>query len=227
MFWQSVLNGLSCSLHWETYVVALICFIISSLPVLWMVVSKDNSEERMLKGGCAILLLQPLVYSLTVFIAVCTLFPFMLGGTEAAWALPWALLISEPGRTLIVFGVMVVLSFLGSFIPILGQSNSFLMFISWGVVVIFLTLLLDVSEPGLNIEYIRLVPDFLTIVGIVIVSGIASLLGTLAASWLATSIFKEKEHIAYLIVIPLNFVFGLIPVFIYGAWIGLQIRGLS
>lgn len=227
MFWQSVFNGLGVLLHWQTYLVALMYIIISFLPFLAIMLAGDKSDELMTKGGCLVMLIQPLFQALAVFISVCTLFPLMLGSTEAAWSLPWMLIITEPGRTLIILVIMLVLSFIGAFMPILGRANSFIMFIMGGAVLVFLTLAIHEVHPELGIRNIELIPGWLTIIGIVIVSGISSWLGILATAAIVTVLFRDKEGISQLIMMPLGSVFGFIPIFIYAAWIGLQIKGVN
>ncbi len=227
MFWQSVLNGLGVLLHWQTYVVALMYFVISFLPFIAIMFAGEKSEELMMKGGCLVMLIHPLFQALAVFVSVCTLFPIMLGGTEAAWSLPWMLVITEPVRTLIILVIMLVLSFVGAFMPILGRANSFIMFIMGGAVLVFLTLAIHKVHPELGIRNIELIPGWLTIIGIVIVSGVSSWLGILAAAAIVTVLFRDKEEISQLIMMPLGSVFGFIPIFIYAAWIGLQIKGIN
>lgn len=226
MLWDAVINGLKVLLHWQTYVVAIMYFIISFLPLIAIMFAGDKSDEFMGKGGCLVMLIQPFFQALAVLIAVCTLFPIMLGGSEAAWSLPWMLTINAPGRTLILLVIMFVLSIIGAFIPILGRANSFIMFIMGGAVIVFLTLAMHKVNPELGIRNIDIIPGWFTIIGIVIISGITSWLGILASAAVVTLLFRNKEEISEMIMMPLASVFGFIPVFIYGAWIGLQIKGL-
>ena len=226
MFWDAVLNGLKVLLHWQTYPVALMYIVISFLPVIVIMFAGDRSDNLMAKGGCLVMLMQPLFQALAVFITVCTLFPIMLGRPEAAWSFPWILIVNMPGRILIILVVMLVISVVGAFIPILGRANSFIMFIMGGVVVAFLTLIIHKINPELGIRNIQIIPGFLTIIGFVIVSAIVSWLGMLASAAVVTLLFRDREDISQLVMMPLGSVFGFIPVFIYAAWIGLQIKGL-
>ena len=226
MFWPAVVNGLKVLLHWQTYLVALIYIVISFLPVIAIMFAGNRSDNLMAKGGCLVMLIQPLFQALAVFITVCTLFPIMLGRVEAAWSFPWILIVNIPGRILIILAVMLVISVVGAFIPILGRANSFIMFIMGGVVVAFLTLIFDKMNPELGIRNIQIFPGFLTIIGFVIISGIVAWLGTLASAAVVTLLLREREDISQLVMIPLGSVFGFVPVFIYAAWIGLQIKGL-
>lgn len=226
MFWDAVVNGLKVLLHWQTYLIALMYIVISFLPVIAIMFAGNRSDNLMAKGGCLAMLIQPLFQALAVFITVCTLFPIMLGRFEAAWSFPWVLIVNIPGRVLLILVLMLVISVVGAFIPILGRANSFIMFIMGGVVVAFLTLRIDKMNPELGITNIQIVPGFLTIIGFVIVSAIVAWLGTLASAAVVTLLFRDREDISQLVLMPLGSVFGFVPVFIYAAWIGLQIKGL-
>jgi len=130
MFWHSVFNGLGILLHWQTYVVAVMYIIISFLPFAGLMLSEDKADGLMEKGGCLIMLIQPLFQVFAVFICVCTLFPLMMGGTEAAWSLPWTMLYTNLGRTLMIMVVMLIFSIIGAIVPVLGRNNSFIMLIT-------------------------------------------------------------------------------------------------
>ena len=227
MFWQSVINGLGILLHWQTYVVALMYLIISFLPFIVLMFAGDKADGMMEKGGCLLMLIQPVFQALAVFIGVATLYPLMMGGTEAAWSLPWMMLFTEPGRTLLLVGIMLVLSIVGAFMPIRGRANSFIMFIMGGTVLVFLTLAIHKVHPELGIRNIELMPGWFTIIGLVIAAAITSWLGILAAAAIVTLVFRDKEDIWQLIMMPLGSVVGFIPVAMYAAWIALQIQAVN
>lgn len=111
--------------------------------------------------------------------------------------------------------------------PILGRANSFMMFIMGGTVLVFLTLIFHKSHPELGIRNVELIPGFLTTVGLVIAAAIASWLGLLAAAVAMAFVFRDKEEIGQLIMMPLGSVVGFIPVAMYGAWIALQIQAAN
>lgn len=227
MFWQSIINGLGILLHWQMYVVALMYLIILFLPFIVLMLAGDKADGMMEKGGCLLMLVQPVLQPFAVFVGVATLYPLLMGGTEAAWSLPWMMLFTEPGRTLLLVGIMLVLSIVGAFMPILGIANSFSMFIMGGTVLVFLTLGNHKVHPELGIRNIELIPGWLTIIGLVISAAISSWLGLLAAGAVVTLIFRDKEDIAQLIMMPLGSVVGFIPVAMYGAWIALQIQAAN
>jgi len=226
MFWDAVANGLKVLLHWQTYLVGIIYIVISFLPFIVMAFAGNRWDNIIDKGGCLTMLILHVLQVLAVFISVCTLFPIMLGRSEAGWSIPWMLLVSIPGRILIILAVMLVIPVVGAFIPILGRANSFIMFIMGGVVVVFLTIIIDRSNPGLGIRNIEIIPGFFTIIGFFIVYGVAACVGMLASTAAVTLLLKDREDLGQLVLGALGQVFGFIPIFIYGAWIGLQIKGL-
>ena len=85
--------------------------------------------------------------------------------------------------------------------------------------------LVSLLSPGLSAENIEIIPGFFTIIGIIIVSATTSWFGILASAFAVSFFVGDEEDIGQLIMIPLGSVFGFIPIFIYGAWIGLQVKG--
>jgi len=83
------------------------------------------------------------------------------------------------------------------------------------------------AYPGLSIGRVELIPGFFTIIGFVIASAISSWIGILVAAAAVTHIFKGREEIGQLIMIPLGSVVGFIPIAMYGAWIALQVRSIN
>lgn len=154
MFWEAVINGLKVLLHWQTYVIAIMYLIISFLPMIVTMLVGNKSDELIAKGGYLAMLIQPMFQALAVFISVCTLFPIIFGQSEATWSCPWLLIINLPGKILILLIIMLVLSIVGAFIPLLGRAHSFIMFIMGGAVLVFLTMILHNINPELGIKNI-------------------------------------------------------------------------
>lgn len=227
MFWQSVINGLGILLHWQTYVVALMYLIIGFLPSIVLMFVGDKADEMMVKGGCLLLLVQPLFQALAFFIGVATLYPLMMGGAEAAWSLPWMMLFTEPGRTLLLVGIMFVLAIVGAFTPILGSSNSFITFMMGVTVLVSLTLAIHKVHLELGIINLELIPGWLTIIGLVIAAEISSWLVRLAAAAIVTLVLRDKEDIVDLIMMTLGSAVEFIPVAMLAAWIALQIQAAN
>lgn len=223
MFWLSVVNGLKVFLHWETYVLGIAYLAISYLPLIPVMFS--NNEGRMIAKGFLFMILQPIFTAVGTFVLVCSLFPIILGiGDGASWSMPWILIFRVPLYVVMIIIVMMVLSFLAAMIPILGRSNSFLILILGGTVLVFLLAIVNKVNPDLGIAEIDLIPGFITIIGIVLVSAVASWLGILAVAIITSGLSFLSEDLGTILLIPIGSTFGFIPVFIYGAWLGFQLN---
>lgn len=224
MFWQSVINGLHILVHWQTYAVGLMYFVITFLPVVPMVAMTRTNDGMPGATSLLLMFIQPVFQALAVFVAVCTLYPLMMGGTDAAWPLPWTLLATDSMGTLYIIGIMLVLSIIGSFLPILGSATSFSMFVMGGAVLVFLTSAMGHARPELGIQNVELIPGWPMIIGLVLAGGLASMLGLLASTAVAVLVFRDNEPIKQWVMATLGSVFGLIPIAMYAAWIALQIQ---
>ena len=222
MFWASVRDGLAVLLHWETYVLGLAFLVIAFIPYYPMMLRKKDLPFT--KAGCFAILGQPLFLSLGVAVYIMSLFPIIIGtGSDAAWSLPWRTIIHAPLYVLLMVVVMVVLSLVASLVPILGSITSFLSLITGGTVIIFMVGMMHAVDPTLDMDQVQVVPGFFAIVGIVIISAICAWIGIIVAALLTSLIDLGKEGLGSALMLPLGAIFGFIPVFIYGAWIGNQL----
>lgn len=222
MFWTSVGDGLKVLLHWETYVLGLVYLIIAFIPFYPLMFGKEDSAIS--RRGCIAMLLQPFFMSLGAAIYVMSLFPIIIGiGSDAAWSLPWLTMIHSPLFVVLMVVVMVVLSFLAAFVPIAGRMTSFVTLVMGGTVIVFMVAMIHRVDPSLGVENVDIIPGFLTTVGILIISAICAYSAIMVTALLATLIDRGEEGVGSIVMLPLGSIFGFIPVFIYGAWIGNQL----
>ena len=221
MFWESVLDGLRVLLHWETYVLGLIYIFIMYIPFYPLLFGKGDAAE---KGGCLAMILQPFFVALGSIVFVLTLFPIILGlGEEAVWSAPWLLIVDAPVFVLIMMVVMVVLMVISVFIPIIGEMQSFQTLISGGTVIVLMIFMLHKFNPEFAVSDVDITPGILMTAGILIISALVSYAGLMLSTLLVTLIERKGEGVGSFLIMPLASVFGFIPVFIYGAWIGNQL----
>ena len=220
MFWESVIDGLKVYLHWETYVLGLIYLLIMYIPFYPLFFGKGDAVE---KGGCLAMILQPFFQALGSIVYVVTLFPILLDlGDNAAWPMPWLLIKEAPLLVLIMMVVMVVLMVISAFLPIVGRMNTFQTLVSGGTVIVFMIGILNRFNPDFDISNVNVIPGFLVTIGIIIISAVVSYVALFLSALLLSLIDKNDEGIGSILIVPLASVFGFIPVFIYGAWIGNQ-----
>jgi hypothetical protein len=129
--------------------------------------------------------------------------------------------------TLLLVGAAIILGL----IPLLGRIVSLNVLFIGGIALIISLGLLKKVDPSLPVDRLDLLPGFFQLVGLIVISGIASWLGMLStffAAWLVTAVASRDPDpdnpVAQIIAFFIAPVFGLVPVFIYGAWLGNQLR---
>ena len=228
MFWDSVLGGLKVFTFWETYAAGLLYLLMLILPLVivgWRMQQTENAGAAM-AGGCLSMLLMPAVQVAAMAILVLTLAPIILGfGEDAMWAFPWQVITNAPGAFLKLVGTMLVATIVIAFVPLLGQLQSVSTLILGGIALTFLLGILDSANPGFVTGRVDLIPGFFFAVGLIVVGGALSFVGILAAGAIAAVVDPHEEGLGQLLMMPVGAVLGLVPVFIYGAWLGLQLKG--
>ena len=86
-------------------------------------------------------------------------------------------------------------------------------------------LILDSVSPGIVRGRVDFVPGFWFLVGFLAIGGVMSWVGMMAVAFIATTLKIDEKSIGQLFIFPIGAVFGFIPVFMYGAWLGAQMRG--
>ena len=226
MFWDSVIAGLNVLTFWETYVAALEYLAIFLIPmfVVGIVIEKGNRIGATV--GCLSMFVLPLFQVAAMIIFVLTLAPIIFGiGVDAAWSFPWAVLTIAPGTFFKMVGMLVVAAVVLAFIPILGRMNSLHTVILGGMALVFVSELIVSYNPGIVRGRIDYIPDFWVAVGILVIGGIMSWIGMMVTALLTTAVRANEQGVGGIIMPFVGAVFGFIPIFIYGAWLGAQIRG--
>lgn len=226
MFWQSVWNGLKVLGHWEAYVAGLEYLAIFMLPMLLFALIKERSESAGGILGCLSMILIPMLQAAAILVLVITLSPIILGiDHNAAWTLPWAVLSIAPGLFAKSVVTLLVVSFVLAFIPILGQFQSLQTLVLGAISLVFSAGLLKALSPGTLEGGGPLYPGFWFVIGLLVIGGGMSFIGTMVAALFASAVGTAHEDTGQLLVFPVAAIFGFIPVFIYGAWLGAQLRG--
>ena len=80
-------------------------------------------------------------------------------------------------------------------------------------------------NPGQIKGQVDFTPGIWFSLGLIVIGGIMSWVGVMIASAILTGIDMAVEGLGQLIVMPIGAIFGFIPVFMYGAWLGAQVKG--
>lgn len=229
MFWDSVLAGLKVLMYWETYVAGLEYLAVFYVPIFIAGMVMEKSEGGVPVAGCLSMLLLPVLQVAAMAVMILTIAPIIFGFAEdAAWSFPWQLISIAPGAFFKLVGILVVAAVILAFIPILGQLQSLQTLVLGGIALVFVLGIFESINPGILKGSVDFVPSFWFSVGLIVIGGIMSWVGMMVAALIATGIETAVEglgQLMQLIMFPIGAIFGFIPVFMYGAWLGAQVRG--
>lgn len=226
MFWESVGAGLKVLTYWQTYVAGLEYLTVFLVPMFaFGMITQKNSHFSGL-AGCLSVVVLPVVQVAAMAIFILTLAPIILGlGNDAAWSLPWNVIVLVPGAFFKLVGILIVATIALAFIPILGRLHSLQVVVLGGVALTFVLGILESITPGTVKGSVDFIPGFWFSVGLLVLGGFMSWIGIVTAALALTALESVKKGIGQLIMYPVGAIFGFIPVFIYGAWLGAQLRG--
>lgn len=226
MFWDSVIAGLKVLTFWETYVAGLEYLAIFLAPMIIAGMIMEKSERAGAQLGCLSMLLMPVVQVAAMAVMILTLAPIIFGfGEDAAWSFHWQLVAMAPGAFFKLVGVLVVAAIILAFVPILGQLHSLQTLVLGGIALMFVLGILDSVIPGIVKGRVDFIPGFWFSVGLIVIGGIMSWIGMMVAALAITPLEHAQEGIGQIIMVPIAAIFGFIPVFMYGAWLGAQVSG--
>ena len=226
MFWDSVVAGLKVLTYWETYVAGLEYLAIFFIPMIIVGMVMEKNEGAAGAAGCLSMILMPVLQVAAMAVMILTLAPIIFGFAEdAAWSFPWQLITMAPGAFFKLVGVLVVAAIVLAFVPILGQLQSLQTLVLGGIALMSVLGILDSINPGTIKGRVDFIPGFWFSTGLIVIGGIMSWVGMMVAALIVTGIDMVEEGLGQLIMIPIAAIFGFIPVFMYGAWLGAQVRG--
>ena len=223
-FMEASTSAAKVFLNWQTYAVLGEALAISLIPVLffWAISKKDGSFGTETLSTSSLVMLIMKILGLYVFML--TLSPVILGGGENInWLAPWVLVNEAPVFAAQSFGVLLLVAFLALFIPMLAELSTF-RFLILGTIALGASLALnDPANPQAAIFGQHLVPDVWFCVFIVALSFVLNLVGCIFSWKLTTSLKLDGSVGGLMLMYAIAFVIGIIPVLIYGAWIGAQV----
>lgn len=222
MFWDSLVAGLKVLTYWQTYVAGLEYVAIFLIPMFfagWFVERRSSVASGAV--GCLSLIVVPIFQMAAMVVFALTLSPIIFGFAKvAAWSFPWKVITLDPGLFVRMLVVLSVTSFGMAFVPFLGRFRPFETLVLGGIALYFSLHLFGAIIPGGLRNDIQYIPDFWFVVGLVIIGGVMSLIGMLLAVLVVSYIGEGGE----LYVIPFAAILGFIPTFMYGTWLGAQVR---
>jgi hypothetical protein len=116
-----------------------------------------------------------------------------------------------------------------AFLPILGRFPPFHSLVLGALALALVIAIIENTYPGAVSKRVHFWPGFWFAVGLLVVGGVMVWLGVLVAALLAMAVDAiagdtAAKGLGQLLMFPVAATFGFIPVFIYGAWLGAQLR---
>lgn len=227
MFWDSVANGMKAFTYWQTYVATLEYLLLFMVPmgIISFVIQRQNPASGI---GCLSVVLMPLLQLAALVVLILTLWPIILGlGDRAAWGFPFRLMIQAPEMYFKLIGILAIVAIVLEFTPILNRIQS-LQTLLLGVLALGFTIeILKSAYPAVISQEVHYWPGFWFVVGLLLVGALVSWVGILVAAVVVTPLEVLADGLGELVVFPVAAVFGFIPVFMYGAWLGAQLKAIQ
>ena len=226
MFWDAVADAFKILTHWEIYAAGFEYLAIFMVPmaIAGLAMARKEGGDGM-AIGCVSMLLMPVLQVAALAVFILTLSPIIFGlSADAAWSFPWQVMIGMPWAFTKLVGVLVIAAIALAVIPVLGYLQSLHTLVLGGIALAFVLGILESAYPGLVRGRVDVMPGFWFVGGLLIVGAVMSWIGLMVASLLASVMDVMGEGVGQLVMFPVAAVFGFIPVFIYGAWLGSQLR---
>jgi len=226
MFWDAVTGGLRVLTYWQSYVAGLEYLAVYMVPMGIVGLLAMRSEKAAGAIGCLSMLVLPALQVFAIFVFVLTLSPIILGlSQEAAWGFPWVLAFEAPGAVAKFVGLLLIAALIVAFIPILGRLQSLHTLVLGAFGLALVLGIIDNANPGYVAKHVHFWPGFWFALGLLVIGAVLAWVGTLAAAALAVAVESKIEGFGQMLMFPIGAIFGFIPVFMYGAWLGAQLRG--
>ena len=225
MFGQAVVRGFLVLSFWETYVAILMYFAIAFIPMMaGAVLAGGVGRAQEKRVGCIRAFFVATAQSIAMTVFVLTLLPILLGTSpDATWGQPWWMLAKSPHVFLQIGWRLWIVAFAISFIPVVGELTSFTNLIVGGAA---LPVAMKQLAAGLDsyaiLGGVNPLPDTTMIIGFVLLAGVATVLGRIIHLGTTSATGRTSEDFRGTMATLVQTVIGLLPVFMYGAWLGMQ-----
>jgi hypothetical protein len=225
VFWYIVISGLKVLTYWETYA-AMIEYIAIFYAAAFIVNTLTRKNRMSVAAAGRISLLLPVLQACALLVFVLSLAPIIFGVAEdAAWSYPLEIITAATGRFFTLIGILIVFSGMMAIIPLLRRLPALQSFVLGVIALMFCFGIFITENPGILKGPIAVIPDIWIITGLLAIVSVTSWAGRRTAAFAGRMSGIEEKGPGKIILFPLSAVFGLLPVFMYGAFLGVQLRG--
>jgi hypothetical protein len=218
-------------IHWQVWLAVglYVVGLLASLIVLGLLMNDEAGGARMTVGCLLTMVGRPVVQGIMMALVIAFLIPLMLG---AGYITPVEAVMSNLAGIAIVGIMAIVIITLISFVPVLGQMitdvpgvMTFLM-----GALIFRLLVggdIDLVLAEYGVEELRY-PGFLASAGFLLLTGVLVAVAWFGGSLLAAALSQGSSNggsdLEFLVISGLGTMAGMLPVFMYGSYVGASLR---
>jgi len=223
MFLSFLVPGLKIFSHWETYAAGLALLVSLFIPIAFIGIAGRNKACKGFGFRCMSVFVLPALQVLGVTVFVLTLAPLILGFSEsAAWGFPWKMISLAPMKFAIFIASFSLVAVISANSRVMRKLHSFQTMIIGCISLILVQKFISLINPVLDIDAMSLFPGFSFVGGILFMTWIMSTAGFYVSGFVGATLenrLNMGKGIMELLIFPFAVIFGIIPVFIYGAWL--------
>jgi hypothetical protein len=225
MFWWAAAVGLKTLTYWETYAAVVEYFAIFFIGYrAAALLLKKRSGTRAATGNFVLLI--PVLHAAAIQIFVLTLSPILFGmAGDAAWGYPLELLTTSPKFFFAMLGVLMTAAGIMAVIPFLRRCPAVHALVLGSIALMFAFGIIISDNPGMLKAPMAIIPDVWFLAGLLVICGVVTWAGRRAASLAGKALGVSENGPGLIILFPLSAVLGFLPVFMYGALLGIQLKG--
>jgi hypothetical protein len=224
-FLLALFDGLKLLLHWELYIIAIGYICLWAIEeMIFSSKNTSNGDPNNQTQNWPLLITEVFTHTLATTSFILILSPIILGiSNEASWSYPVSLVTHDHYLILKALGLFLIVSILINFLPFIGEYRSVHTLILGAITLIYV--LIDLDNKGtINLDdtNVILVPGLLGSLGFMLLC-VISTWGAVVLSSIPMSLLHKKNELFMAPIFGIIGTSGLIPVFVYGSWLGNQI----
>lgn len=226
MFWEAVLNGFRVFTHWELYAagMAYVALWLAAPGLQYLITSRW--ERAAGPSGCLMLFVSAALQTLAMIAFVMVLSPIILGFThDAAWSLPWQMASHSPWGLFKLVLKLGLATFLCMFIPVVGKWDTLQPTVVGSLALLLLVGQLEREQFGVVTHGIQsLSAGFGPAFGFLILGTACAAGGSMVVERILSMMRLVPEWLQFAVSVVVTLVLGAIPVFMFGAYLGAELR---
>ena len=227
MLWDTISTAILFFAYWETYCVVIGYIVVSWFPKICagMMLSSDSPKSPAL-FMILTFVLTPVMECTAMILAVMTLSPIILGfSDDAAWSIGWQVFHFAPWGLAKMVGIVLLAQIILAFVPIIGRITAIHTLIIGGIVLIATLGMIQGFAPEIIPDELRWFPGWGALIVWILLCAVMTMCIAGLSGGIGAMVSRGDESSGQFFAYIGGTVAGFMPVFLYGAWLGMQIHG--